>query len=111
MGLADDLRDDGYYVSPDMYDRIDTLESKLAESERTIGQLKHRIGEIEDERGATIAEKDERIAELDGHLLWALAARDEARRVVAFFASVIKGGEQWSAECDRALREAMGEAE
>ena len=38
------------------HNEITTLESQLAEAERTIGQLKHRIGEIEDERGATIKE-------------------------------------------------------
>lgn len=37
------------------YVRYEDYKAALAEAEKTIGALKHRIGEIEDERGAEIA--------------------------------------------------------
>lgn len=47
------------------------------------------------------------IEKLEGARVEAERQRDEARKAVAFFASVIKCGEPWTAQCEQAMKAAM----
>jgi DNA repair exonuclease SbcCD ATPase subunit len=75
-------------------DEIERLESRLAADLKELDQFQK---ELLDEAGKKIAAREERNAALD--------RLDTAQKTLAFFASVIRSGEPWSAECQHALDE------
>lgn len=80
--------------------------------ERTIAVLIDLAGRIEAEspraRGPGVLRALRSDVELLRNLAAQVGALVEAQRTVGFFASVIKSGEPWTDECEKALRAALG---